>query len=58
MNEASVIKMIEEHLASPHLRLIQKQLASELTKLVNSEEDLNNVIFDFRSLFSLFLNND
>ena len=52
MNEASVIKMIEEHLASPHLRLIQKQLASELTQLVHSEEDLNNVIFASNIIFS------
>jgi len=52
MNEASVIKMIEEHLASPNLRLIQKQLASELTKLVHSEEDLNNVIFASNIIFS------
>ncbi|MAS31017.1 MAG: tyrosine--tRNA ligase [Flavobacteriaceae bacterium] len=52
MNEVSVIKMIEEHLASPHLRLIQKQLASELTKLVHSEEDLNNVIFASNIIFS------
>jgi len=52
MNEASVIKMIEEHLASPHLRLIQKQLASELTKLVHSEQDLNNVIFASNIIFS------
>jgi len=52
MNEASVIKMIEEHLSSPHLRLIQKQLASELTKLVHSEQDLNNVIFASNIIFS------
>jgi tyrosyl-tRNA synthetase len=52
MNESSVTKMIEEHLASPHLRLIQKQLASELTKLVHSEEDLNNVIFASNIIFS------
>ena len=52
MNEASVTKMIEEHLASPHLRLIQKQLASELTKLVHSEEDLKNVIFASNIIFS------
>ena len=51
-NEASVKKMIEEHLASPHLRLIQKQLASELTKLVHSEEDLKNVIFASNIIFS------
>ena len=52
MNEAAVIKMIEEHLTSPHLRLIQKQLASELTKLVHSEEDLKNVIFASNIIFS------
>ena len=52
MNEASVLKIIEDHLASPHLRLIQKQLASELTKLVHSEEDLNNVIFASNIIFS------
>ena len=52
MNESSVTKMIEEHLASPHLRLIQKQLATELTKLVHSEEDLKNVIFASNIIFS------
>ena len=52
MNKSSVTKMIEEHLASPHLRLIQKQLASELTKLVHSEEDLKNVIFASNIIFS------
>ena len=52
MNEASVTKMIEEHSVSPHLRLIQKQLASELTKLVHSEEDLKNVIFASNIIFS------
>ena len=52
MNESSVTKMIEEHLASPHSRLIQKQLASELTKLVHSEEDLKNVIFASNIIFS------
>ena len=52
MNEVSVTKMIEEHSLSPHLRLIQKQLASELTKLVHSEEDLNNVIFASNIIFS------
>jgi len=52
MNESSVTKMIKEHLASPHLRLIQKQLASELTKLVHSEEDLKNVIFASNIIFS------
>ena len=52
MNESSVTKMIEEHLASPHLRLIQKQLASELTKLVHTEEDLKNVIFASNIIFS------
>ena len=52
MDESSVTKMIEEHLASPHIRLIQKQLASELTKLVHSEEDLKNVIFASNIIFS------
>ena len=52
MNKSSVTKMIEEHLVSPHMRLIQKQLASELTKLVHSEEDLKNVIFASNIIFS------
>ena len=34
------------------MRLIQKQLASELTKLVHSEEDLKNVIFASNIIFS------
>jgi tyrosyl-tRNA synthetase len=31
-----------EHLAAPHLRLMQKALAEELTERIHSKEDLEN----------------
>ena len=36
--------LAKEHNEAPHLRLLQKRLADELTTMVHSEEDLENVI--------------
>ena len=36
-------QIIEEHKAEPHLRKLQKFIAEEITKMVHSELDLNNV---------------
>jgi tyrosyl-tRNA synthetase len=36
--------LAEEHDKAPHLRLLQKRLASEVTRMVHSEEDLNTAM--------------
>ena len=36
--------LILEHKSKPHERILQKFIASELTKMVHSEEDLESVI--------------
>lgn len=36
--------LIEEHKQAPHLRLLQKKLAEEVTTFVHSKEDLDNAI--------------
>ena len=37
-------KLISEHRTKPHQRLLQKFIANELTQMVHSKEDLENVI--------------
>ncbi|MBN2764132.1 MAG: tyrosine--tRNA ligase, partial [Bacteroidales bacterium] len=39
-----ISRLTKEHQASPHLRLLQKRLAAELTTMVHSKEDLDIVI--------------
>ena len=36
--------LIAEHQAAPHLRLLQKRLAKEVTVMVHSEEDYNAAV--------------
>ena len=36
-------KITDDHKKEPHLRKLQKYIAEEITKMVHSEEDLNNV---------------
>ena len=36
--------MIKEHNEAPHLRVLQKRLAEEITLIVHSQEDLDNAI--------------
>ena len=37
-------KLISDHRTKPHQRLLQKFIANELTQMVHSKEDLENVI--------------
>lgn len=43
--------LIEEHLKAPHLRLLQKELAKDITIRVHSEEDYHNAIEASEILF-------
>jgi tyrosyl-tRNA synthetase len=42
LSKDMVDNLIAEHLEAPHLRVVQKRLADEITVLVHSEEDLEN----------------
>lgn len=44
LSQDEVEKLIEEHKQAPHLRLLQKRLAEEVTTFVHSKEDLENAI--------------
>ena len=45
-------KLIVDHEANPHLRILQKKLASEITEIVHSNEELNNAVKASEILFS------
>ena len=46
-----VEKLIKEHQKAPHLRLLQKTIANEVTEMVHSEEALENAIKASNILF-------
>lgn len=52
LDKETIDSLIEEHNKSKHLMLLQKALASEITKLVHGEEELNKAIKASEILFS------
>src|SRR5690606_28297847 len=44
LKKEEVEKLIIEHKEAPHVRLLQKKIAEEVTKMVHSEEELRNAI--------------
>ena len=44
LNKKDIDALIKEHQGAPHLRVLQKRLAEELTMMVHSNEDLKNAI--------------
>lgn len=44
LDEATIITLIEEHQVGPHLRILQRKLAEELTVFVHSKEELEKAI--------------
>ena len=42
LSKDKIDNLIAEHLEAPHLRVVQKRLADEITVLVHSKEDLEN----------------
>jgi tyrosyl-tRNA synthetase len=44
LDEVTIIALIEEHQVGPHLRILQKKLAEELTVFVHSKEELEKAI--------------
>jgi len=51
LEEDDINLLIKEHQEAPHLRVLQKRLAEEITKMVHSQEDLDNAIKASNILF-------
>jgi len=52
LDKATIDQLITEHKETPHLRLLQKRLAEEVTILVHSKEDFENAEKASNILFS------
>ncbi|MDR6299452.1 tyrosine--tRNA ligase [Mesonia maritima] len=51
LEKETIENLIKEHQAEPHLRILQKKLAEEITTMVHSKEDLENAIQASEVLF-------
>ncbi|MEM8846732.1 MAG: tyrosine--tRNA ligase [Bacteroidota bacterium] len=51
LDREAIEKLIEEHKEAPHMRLLQKKLASEVTAMVHSQADLDRAIQASNILF-------
>ena len=51
LDQETINKLIEEHKETPHLRILQRKLAEEVTTLVHSKEDLDKAIQASNILF-------
>ena len=51
LNEEQINGLISEHKEAPHLRVLQKRLAEEITIMVHSKDDLDNAIKASNILF-------
>ena len=51
LEKAAIDALIEEHQQAPHLRVLQRKLAEEVTTFVHSEDDLKNAIQASNILF-------
>ena len=52
LDKETIEKLIAEHNEAPHLRVLQKRLAEEITVMVHSREDLENAIAASNAFFS------
>ncbi len=51
LSRQQIEKLVEEHLLGPHLRILQKRLAEELTVMVHSQTELENAVRASEILF-------
>ncbi len=51
LSKDEITDLVSSHQQEPHLRSLQKKLAEEVTKMVHSQEDLNNAIKASNILF-------
>lgn len=52
LDKKTIDAILEEHKQAPHLRVLQKRLAEEITVFVHSKEELENAIVASNALFS------
>ncbi|WP_400081394.1 tyrosine--tRNA ligase [Winogradskyella sp. R77965] len=58
LKQEEIEKLILEHSEMPHLRLLQKRLAEEITTMVHSKEELENAVKASKVLFSKSFKDD
>ena len=58
LTKDEIESLITEHRAAPHLRLLQKRIAEEVTLLVHSQNDLDNAIKASNILFGRSTSDD
>nr|WP_262916833.1 tyrosine--tRNA ligase [Aestuariivivens insulae] len=58
LKEEEVNALIQEHQEAPHLRVLQKRLAEEITTMVHSKADLDNAIKASNILFGKSTSDD
>ena len=51
LDKSMIENLITQHLENPHIRLLQKTIAKEVTRMVHSEEDLQKAIQASQILF-------
>lgn len=51
LSESAIEALITEHASAPHLRILQKRLAAEITTMVHSQDELDNVLMASSILF-------
>ena len=51
LGQQEIEELIEQHKEAPHLRLLQKRLADEITVMVHSRDDLDNAVRASQILF-------
>ena len=51
LDKTTIGELIKQHQESPHMRLLQKTIAEEVTRMVHSEEDLQKAIQASQILF-------
>ena len=51
LGQQEIEDLIKEHTEAPHLRLLQKRLADEITVMVHSQDDLDNAVKASQILF-------
>tara|TARA_R110002020_G_scaffold63170_2_gene168811 strand:+ start:185234 stop:186529 length:1296 start_codon:yes stop_codon:yes gene_type:complete len=58
LSKSEVKTLVAQHQEAPHLRELQKKLASEITLMVHSRQDLENAIMASEILFGKSTSND
>jgi len=58
LTKAEITNLINQHKEAPHLRVLQKRLAEEITIMVHSEDDLQNAVKASEILFGNSTSND